>query len=299
MSRIILPSNPKLNVVSNSIEPVQVLYPSGKTVIYPDISTRHTTARVSYINGCTGLSLKPAETATLLQRMSLNAHPSPTNPDELLVEIPCTRPDIFHECDIMEDAAIGYGFNNLPKAFPNVGTVAQPLAMSKLSDLVRHEWAMAGWVEVLPLILVRSDVFQPSETLTLPSHKCSHDENFAWLNRVDDNKTAVKLANPKTAEYQVIRTSLLPGLLKTIRENRKHALPIRIFETSDVAFKDLTAERQARNERQAGAVWCNKTAGFEVVCGLLDRIMAMLEVPRIYAGDKVAAHGYYLLEAEG
>ncbi|KAG8852372.1 phenylalanine--tRNA ligase subunit beta [Tulasnella sp. 330] len=284
----------KLNIVVNmvatmfseyaadqyTIEPVRVVYPSGKSVIYPDISSRHTTARVSYINGCTGLSLKAEEIGTLLQRMSLIAHPSPIDPDNLLVEIPCTRPDIFHECDIMEDAAIGYGFNNLPKTFPATGTVAQPLAVSKLSDLVRREWAMAGWVEVLPLIL------------------CSHDENFGWLNRVDDNKTAVKLANPKTAEYQVIRTSLLPGLLKTIRENRKHPLPVKIFEASDVAFKDPALERQARNVRHAGAVWCNKTAGFEVVCGLLDRIMAMLEVPRILASDKKAKHGYYLLENE-
>ena len=73
----------------------------------------------------------------------------------LNVAIPPTRPDILHECDIMEDAAIAYGFNNLPDAFPATSTVAQPLAVSKLSDIIRHEWAYAGWVEVLPLILVR------------------------------------------------------------------------------------------------------------------------------------------------
>ena len=54
----------------------------------------------------------------------------------------------------MEDAAIAYGFNNLAKTFPPTNTVAQPLAINKLSDVVRLEWAMAGWVEVLPLILV-------------------------------------------------------------------------------------------------------------------------------------------------
>lgn len=92
--------------------------------------------------------------------MSLSATLSPSNPDEVLVEIPPTRPDIFHECDIMEDAAIAYGFNNLPNKFPATSTVAQPLAISKLSDVVRVEWALAGWVEVLPLILV-SFVFLP------------------------------------------------------------------------------------------------------------------------------------------
>lgn len=86
--------------------------------------------------------------------MSLDAIVSPKDPDELQVQIPATRPDILHECDIMEDAAIAYGFNNLPDTFPATSTVAQPLAISKLSDVVRIEWALAGWVEVLPLILV-------------------------------------------------------------------------------------------------------------------------------------------------
>jgi phenylalanyl-tRNA synthetase beta chain len=87
--------------------------------------------------------------------MSLNASVSPSKPDDIDVQIPATRPDILHECDIMEDAAIAYGFNNLPDTFPATNTVAQPLAISKLSDVVRIEWALAGWVEVLPLILVR------------------------------------------------------------------------------------------------------------------------------------------------
>ena len=119
------------------------------------------------------------------------------------------------------------------------------------------------------------------------------------MNRKDDGKTAVRIANPKTLEFQVVRTSLLQGLLKTIRENRSHPLPIRVFETSDVVFKDTSYERQARNTRHAAAVWCNKTAGFEVLHGLLDRIMLMLEVPRI-AGDDAKAHtGYYIKEREG
>ena len=111
------------------------------------------TTSASYINACTGTSLPPQEVVELLQKMSLTAAISPKNPDALHVGIPCTRPDIMHECDIMEDAAIAYGFNNLPKSFPATNTVAQALPVSKISDLVRREWAQAGWVEVLPFIL--------------------------------------------------------------------------------------------------------------------------------------------------
>ena len=94
--------------------------------------------------------------------------------------------------------------------------------------------------------------------------QCSHDENFAYLNKKDDNATAVKLGNPKTLEYQVVRSSLLPGILKTVRENKMHALPIKVFEVSDIVLKDDSLERRAKNERHVCAIYCAKVSGFEV-----------------------------------
>ncbi|KAJ1715540.1 phenylalanine--tRNA ligase subunit beta [Aspergillus flavus] len=244
-----------------TIEPVQIVSDhNGETRITPDMSSRTTQAEVSYLNQCCGLNLSAEEIAKILTKMAYTARPSAESADLIDVDIPPTRADVLHQADIMEDVAIAYGFNNLPRSFPSKsGTIAQPLPINKLSDIVRTEAAMAGWSEVLPLIL------------------CSHDENFAWLNRKDDGNTAVKLANPKTLEFQVVRTSLLPGLLKTIRENKHHSVPMKIFEVSDVAFKDLSLERKSRNERHFAAAWYGKNSGFEVVHGLLDRVMAMLK----------------------
>ncbi|KDN51100.1 hypothetical protein RSAG8_00729, partial [Rhizoctonia solani AG-8 WAC10335] len=262
-----------------TIEPVRLILPDGSTKITPDLSLRPMSTTAAYINSYTGLTLSPQDLASMLERMGLRATAVSEPNTDLSLLIPPTRPDILHPVDLVEDAAIAYGFNKLPRSFPAVSTVAQPLEVSKLADLIRRECAMCGWVEVLPLIL-----------------------NFAWLNRKDDGKTAVKLANPKTLEYQVVRTSLLPGLLKTIRENRAHPLPIQVFETSDIALKDDTHERRARNVRRAGAVWCNKSAGFEVVHGLLGRIMSVLEVPRlelvggkrVQAGKTVEGEGWWI-----
>lgn len=244
-----------------SIEPVEIVSEhNGETRVTPDISPRTTQAELSYINQCCDLKLSADEVSRLLTKMAYKARPSKTSSDLIDVDIPPTRADILHQVDIMEDVAIAYGFNELPRSFPSKsGTIAQPLPVNKLTDIIRMEAAMAGWSEVLPLIL------------------CSHDENFAWLNRKDDGNTAVKLANPKTLEFQVVRTSLLPGLLKTLKENRMHSVPMKIFEVSDVAFKDLSLERKSRNERHFAAAWYGKTSGFEVVHGLLDRVMAMLK----------------------
>ncbi|SNX86289.1 probable FRS1 - phenylalanyl-tRNA synthetase, beta subunit, cytosolic [Melanopsichium pennsylvanicum] len=265
-----------------TVEPVKVVYPDGNTKITPDLSHTRFTASVDYINSCTGLKLSAQEMIGYLKKMGHTATVDTTKPDNksLIVDVPPTRPDILHECDLMEDVAVAFGFDNLPKTFPATNTVAVPLPINKLADIVRRECAYSGWIEVLPLIL------------------CSHDENFGWLNRKDDGSTAVVLENPKTAEYQVVRTSLLPGLLKTIRENRKHALPLRTFEVSDIAFKDERGEleRCARNERHVCAVYCDKTASFEVVHGLLDRLMLTLGVTRIEGKRSVQMKGYWIQE---
>jgi phenylalanyl-tRNA synthetase beta chain len=244
-----------------TIEPVKIVSEhNGESRITPNLDPREATAEVDYINNCCGLEESPEQICKLLAKMCYAAKPSTKDKNIIDVSIPVTRADVLHQCDIMEDVAIGYGFNNLPRTSPNkASTIAQPLMINKLGDIVRMEAAMAGWSEVMPLIL------------------CSHDENFAWLNRKDDGKTAVKLANPKTAEYQVVRTSLLPGLLKTIRENKKHSVPIKLFEVSDVAFKDISLERKSRNERHFAAAWYGKTSGFEIVHGLLDRVLLMLK----------------------
>lgn len=43
------------------------------------------------------------------------------------------------------------------------------------------------------------------------------------------------------------RTTLLPGILKTIAANKKMPLPIKIFEVSDVILKDAEAGKICKN----------------------------------------------------
>ncbi|KAI1010245.1 hypothetical protein LB503_013193 [Fusarium chuoi] len=243
-----------------TVEPVQINSDhNNQTRVTPNLKPRVAEVEIDYLNSCTGLSESPESLCKLLSKMSYTSTPSTRDSNILEIAIPPTRADVLHQCDVMEDLAVCYGYNNLPRTAPSrSATVGAPLLVNKLSDIIRIEAAVAGWSEVMPLIL------------------CSHDENFAWLNRKDDGNTVVRLANPKTAEYQVVRSTLLPGLLKTIRENKGHSVPMKIFEVSDVVFKDESQERKARNERHFAAAWYGRTSGFEVVHGLLDRVLLML-----------------------
>ncbi|KAK4225474.1 putative phenylalanyl-tRNA synthetase beta chain [Podospora fimiseda] len=262
-----------------TIEPVKVISEhNGTTRVTPSLATRTMEVEVDYLNGVCGLNESPASIAKLLSKMAYTAEPS-QDPKLIKVTVPPTRADVLHPCDVMEDVAIAYGFNSLPRSSPNRSvTIGKALPINKLSDIVRNECAMAGWIEVMPLIL------------------CSHEENFEWLNRVDDGKTAVKLANPRTVEYQVARTSLLPGLLKTLSENKAMRLPLQIVENADVVLKDESLERRARNERRWGAAHYGKTSGFEVVHGLLDRVMTMLRFN--FVDEEGQDDGYFIKEID-
>lgn len=73
-------------------------------------------------------------------------------------------------------------------------------------------------------------------------------------------------------------------------------LPHKLFEVSDIILKDNNMEVGARNNRHLCAIYCNKSDGFELIHGLLDRILQILEVPW---NDNETKNGYYLRAVDG
>uniref|UniRef100_A0A8D0B306 Phenylalanine--tRNA ligase beta subunit n=1 Tax=Salvator merianae TaxID=96440 RepID=A0A8D0B306_SALMN len=242
-----------------TVEAAEVTYPNGKSYIFPELAYRREKIKPEIMNKKIGIVETPSNLAKLLTRMCLKSHVI-GNGNNIEVEIPPTRPDIIHACDIIEDAAIAYGYNNIQMTIPKTYTIANQFPLNKLTELLRQDLAAAGFTEALTFAL------------------CSQ-EDIANKLGVDISATkAVHISNPKTAEFQVARTTLLPGLLKTIAANRKMPLPLKLFEISDIVVKDSTKDVGARNHRHLCAIYYNKNPGFEVIHGLLDRIMQLLDV---------------------
>lgn len=255
------------------IEAVEVHSADGSVVTYPELSVRTESINIEKVNKYIGIESTADEVADMLSKMLLKA--TKVNDNEVTVEIPPTRHDVIHVADIYEDVAIAYGYNNIVHTVPNINTVGGMYPLNKLTEQLRIELAQSGFTEGL--------------TFTL----CSRDDVSKKMNRKIEEIPAVHISNPKTAEFQIARTMILPGLLKTLAANRKMPLPLKLFEISDVILKDDEAEVGARNERRLCAVNCNKNAGFEVVHGILDRVMQVLEIP----WDKT--NGYSLKSCDG
>ena len=112
---------------------------------------------------------------------------------------------------------------------------------------------------------------------------CSIRDNFTALRRPET--AAVALSNPANVEYQVVRTTLVPGLLKTLQHNKSASFTggFKLFEISDVVLPDdqhVITETivGAKNRRKICAVYAGPTSGFEIIHGLVDRIMTLCEV---------------------
>lgn len=256
-----------------TVEPVLVNFvnDSGdivKSYVTPQMYTRKERADVDFVNSIIGINITAERMVDLCNKIQLGPATLVTNQDgkaQLEVTVPPTRSDILHPVDIAEDIGIAYGYNNIAKRVPNTSTVGSEQPLNALGDLLREEIASAGYTEVL-------------------SHGlCSIRDNFTALRRTIS--AAVSLSNPANVEYQVVRTTLLPGLLKTLQHNKSasFASGFKLFEISDVVLPDnehvvTDTIVGAKNIRKLCAVYAGPTSGFEIIHGLVDRIMTLTEV---------------------
>lgn len=257
------------------VEPVEIECPDKSIMTTPELAYRKETVSADYINSKIGIKESPEKLATLLTRMCLQSQVLHENTGSSIeVEIPPTRSDIMHPCDIMEDCAVAYGFNNIEFTFPKSVTIGAQFKLNKLTDLLRIDMAAAGFTEALSFAL------------------CSRDDVGKKM-RDGVSLQPVHIGNPKTLEFQVTRTSLIPGLLKTASSNRNMPLPMKLFEIQDVIYKDSSSDTGSKNRRHLAAIYYNKSPGFEVIHGLLDRIMQLLEMK----SSDVASESSYKIRA--
>jgi phenylalanyl-tRNA synthetase beta chain len=241
--------------------------------ITPDVATRSATARLKAIRSIIGQADMSAETAAAhANKMQLVARAgsavvaeSGTGEAEAVIicDVPITRADILHECDVVEDVAIAHGYNNIALTIPRTPCPGAQQPLNKLTDALRVELAACGYDEVLTLALV------------------SREENFGMMGLPEDG-SAVELGNPEMEGLHIGRTRMVPGLLRSLHSNKgKCAFSggVRLFEVSDVMLRDASVDVGARNERRLAALYSGVSAGFEVVHGLVDRLMQLLEVP--------------------
>lgn len=238
------------------IRSVAVKYPHRR-VRTPDLRPRRHHLNARNANEFIGLNLKPRGIAKIAKRMRYGI--ADIWGDTLTLLAPPYRSDLMHEVDIIEDIAIGYGYNRLEPTLPKVVTTGERTPIERLSERVRQVLTGLGFMEAM------------TYTLTNPH------TNFELMRARGE---AAEIANPVSEEYTIIRNSLIPCLLSVLRANRRNPLPQRVFEVGDVAVLDEGVETGARNVRRAAAAVIGEGAGFTHIKAVAEALLRELGIAR-------------------
>jgi phenylalanyl-tRNA synthetase beta chain len=186
------------------------------------------------VNELLSLNLKPEEIEFYLGQLGLKtagrkARPIGANaaPEPVTFRIPTFRVDLKREVDLIEEIARLHGVDKIPSTPPRgaIGTNA--------FDSVHDEIAEAR------RILSGLGLNEAQGQALVSSVEC----------RVSSAE-AVALANPLSADMDVLRPSLLPGLIHSLRHNVSHKnYDVALFEVGRVFASDRSADSHVRENK--------------------------------------------------
>ncbi|MBT4066305.1 MAG: phenylalanine--tRNA ligase subunit beta [Euryarchaeota archaeon] len=165
----------------------------------------------------------------------------------LSISMPRWRYDILHPIDLVEEVAIGHGYDDLAYDVPKSPLTAIPRSDGQLRRRIRE--ALQG----LSLIQIQS--------LTL-----SNDSDQFTSVRWKADGAITRMTNPITTEHTILRQNILPGLLRLLAANRHHDLPQGVYELGTVVVDHKNRDRFA-------FLVAERTGGFASLRGRIQALM--------------------------
>lgn len=173
-----------------------------------------------------GVDLDAVEQTALLERIGCTVV---RDGQDLAVTRPPYRPDLTIEVDLYEEIVRIHGYDTVPETLPSTGRAGARMPEGAARIRVRETLAGAGWDEIL------TEPFITGEDL----------QALGWADD-DRRRQTIALVNPLSQEAGVLRTSLLPSLLRIVRQNANRQVPgAALFEIAHVYLPPIGEETGA------------------------------------------------------
>jgi len=176
-------------------------------------SNKKITIHLSRVNQLIGCQIDRDSIFTILE--DLDIHVLQENGDEINIEIPSYRVDVTREADVIEEILRIYGFNLVP--IPEKWNLSLPISPKINKDQLQRSIAELlvgkGFSEVMNNSLTKSTYVSQ-----------------LGMGQLEDEHS-VRMLNPLSQDLDVMRQSLLFGLLENIERNQNRQSPnLRLFE---------------------------------------------------------------------
>lgn len=239
----------------SKIESVAIKYPDAKKIT-PE--TKPTTMHVSVAEAskALGIKLTPGKAVECLEKQRLGAL---VEGDYVACQIPRYRADFLHPVDLIEEIALGYGYNLFEPKKPSVFTKGEASGLSATSEQATELMLGAGFVEASTYVLTsQSKAAKAREPCEL-----------------------VRIKNAVSADYDCLRSTLLPNLLEMLSKNTHAAYPQKIFEVGEVVKRNDKADVKTSTEIHLCAVSAHANASFSEIASLAVEVLRRLTAARV------------------
>ncbi len=201
-----------------SIESLSIVYPDGTIDITPDLRPLKMTVKKQEVEELLGLELDDAEILKSMGRVGYN---TTIKGKKISVQAPAYRTDILHSVDVIEDLAIGYGFDRIIPTMPSTMTQGKLQSITRLKNKVRDLMVGMEYQEILSYIMTSPTTLTEKILREVP---------------------VVVTTNPRSEDYSVLRNALFPVLMDFASLNQHADFPQRIFEVGDIVVPDESKE---------------------------------------------------------
>ena len=216
-----------------------------ETYTTPNLKPVRKKLSIDYVNSILGTKLESSKIINYLLRMGYDAER--LDEKNINVHIPAWRIDILHEIDLVEDVAVGYGYDKFKSDSVNELTFGKNLDKYNFYEGLRKTMIGLGFNEVTTFTI--SNETDEFKKIGLKSTK------------------RVQIKNPIGEEYSCLRLNLIPSLLKILNENRHHSLPQKIFELG------IITDENFKNKRHLAYLKIDAKASFTESKSITDAIM--------------------------
>src|SRR5215204_2096214 len=168
--------------------------------------------RPGRVTELTSLSVETEEMKRILDGMSFELITESS--DQLDYKVPSWRVDVELEEDLVEEIARHTGYEKIASELPPAGSAGEYHSTEMKHRLLRVALNGLGYDEAINFGFIQ------------------HQEEFALIPAfVSDGATQPELINPIIENASSMRSTLLPGLLTSVRHNNNHGIrDVRLFE---------------------------------------------------------------------
>ena len=241
-----------------TIKPILVKHPYetglGKDILVPFYFQPSTKTTLGAVNKLLGSDFDMKTVEDALIRMGNYVE---TNNDEITLKPAPYRNDFLHEVDIIEDVMIGCNVSAFEPRTPQDFTIGRLLPLTEFSRKAKTLMVGLGYQEMI---------------FNYVGSKKDYIERMG----IDDSKI-IEVSNPMSENYQFVRPSIIPSLLRAESGSANAIFPHKIFEIGKVAYLCDEENSGTRTRQSLGFMTASSNANFNSAASEVSSLLYFLD----------------------